>query len=99
MSQKIASVDWAKNGSRCADSGVGRKRHVALIDRLPASDGGAVEHDVFGEGVFAHFLRFDRDVLHLAARVCKAQIHEFDVFVSQALNYAACVCQSAFSYC
>jgi hypothetical protein len=99
MSQKIASVDWAKNGSRCADPGVGHKRHVALIDRLAASDGRAVEHDAFGEGVFAHFLRFHRDVLHLAKRVGKAQIHEFDVSVSQALSYAACVCHSAFSYC
>ena len=36
---------------------VGHQLHVGLVDRLPAGDRGAVEHDAVGEGVLVHRVR------------------------------------------
>src|ERR671930_2199781 len=51
------------------------------MDRLPAGNRGAVEHDAFAEGVFVDGRNVDRDVLPFAARVREAQIGVFYVVV------------------
>ena len=66
---------------------VGHEGHVRLVDRLPAGDRRAVEHDAVGE----HVLVDDRDVeghvLPLAARVGEPKVDVLDVVVLDRLEH------------
>jgi len=55
--------------------------HVRLVDRLPAGDRRAVEHEAFLEEFLVDDVDVEGDVLQLAARVGEAQIDIGDVFV------------------
>ena len=66
--------------------GVGHQHHVGLVDRLPAGDRGAVEHDAVGEHVLVDLGDVHRDVLQLALRIGEAQIDELDVVVLDLLQ-------------
>ncbi|OIQ88981.1 hypothetical protein GALL_291610 [mine drainage metagenome] len=64
--------------------GGGRIRHqfhVGLVDRLPASDRRAVEHEAFVKEVFVDQIGDDGDVLQLAAWVGEADVDVFDVLI------------------
>ena len=52
--------------------------HVALVDRLPAGDRRAIEHDALGEGIRLQRRDVLRGVMPLAARVGEAEIDVFD---------------------
>jgi hypothetical protein len=60
-------------------SGVQHQHHVGLVDRLPAGDGRAVEHDAVGEHVFVDLADVHGHVLHLAARIGEAKVDELHV--------------------
>src|SRR5262249_16876218 len=82
--EHVAYQNQGGFGIERVDAGGGRIRHqvhVGLVDRLPAGDRGAIEHDAFGEGVFFDRRDIDRDVLPLAARIGKTEIDEFHVVV------------------
>ena len=66
--------------------GIGHQHHVGLVDRLPAGDRGAVEHDAVGEHVLVDLDDVHGHVLHLALRIGEAQIDEFDVVVLDLLH-------------
>ena len=55
--------------------------HVRLVDRLPAGNRRAVEHDAVGEGLLVHDLGVHRDVLHLPPRVGEAEVDELNFLV------------------
>ena len=86
MSQLMTMVEAAKNGSMHAEVGSGIKRHVGFVDRPPAGDRGAVEHQAVGEGVLVDQRLVEGHVLPLAARIGKAQIDIFDVVVLDRLQ-------------
>ncbi len=82
--QRIADQDHRRFREERVDAGalgVGHELHVGLVDRLPAGDGGAVEHDAFAEGVLVDGGDVGSDVLPLAARVGKPKIDVFHVVV------------------
>ena len=54
MSQKIASVRLGEERIDHRGGGIGHELHVRLVDRLPAGDRRAVEHDAVGESLFVH---------------------------------------------
>ena len=74
MSQKIASVGWAKNGSMTAVSGSG----ISVMSNSLIAFQPAIEEPSNIGPVGEHVLVDDRlvegDVLHLAARVGEAQV-------------------------
>src|SRR5204863_9368689 len=55
--------------------------HVGFVDRLPAGDRGAVEHQAFREHVLVDQAGVEGDVLPLAARVGETQVDVFHVVV------------------
>jgi hypothetical protein len=57
-----------------------RENHVRLVDALPASDGGAIEHFAVAEQFLVDEPRGDGHVLLFAARVREAQVRELDLF-------------------
>ena len=59
---------------------IGHQRHVGVVDRLPAGDRRAVEHQAVGQGVFVDLRQVEGDVLPLAARVGEPPVDEFDFF-------------------
>ena len=61
--------------------GVGHQFHVRLVDRLPAGDRRAVEHEAFVEEILVDLVRHDRHVLQLAARVGETDVDVFDILV------------------
>jgi hypothetical protein len=66
--------------------------HVALVDRLPALDRGAVEHQAVVECILIDHARTHRQVLPLALRVGEAKIDPFDLLVlDHAQNLASIV--------
>ena len=72
------------------DAGRGRVRHqghVEFVDRLPAGDRGAVEHDAVGEHVLVDDRHVEGDVLPLAARIGEAEVDVFDVVVLDRLEH------------
>ena len=77
---------WAKKGSITAVSQIGHQHHVGLVDRLPAGDGGAVEHRAVGEEVVIDQRQVEGDVLPLAARIGEAEVDEFDFLVLDQLE-------------
>ena len=66
---------------------VGHEGHVGLVDRLPAGDGRAVEHDAVGEHVFVDHRHVEGHVLPLAARVRETEIDVLDVVVLDRLEH------------
>ena len=72
---------------------VGHQDHVALVDRLPAGDRGAVEHDAVAERLFIDRGDVLRGVLPLAARIGEAKVHILDGMLAEHLHHlrhAAC---------
>ena len=65
---------------------VGHEGHVGFVDRLPARDRGAVEHQAVGESVLVDQRLVEGHVLPLAARIGEAQIDIFDVVVLDRLK-------------
>ena len=65
---------------------VGHQRHVGFVDRLPAGDRRAVEHQAVGERVLVDQRLIEGDVLPLAARIGEAQVDIFDVVVLDRLQ-------------
>ncbi|MPL90543.1 hypothetical protein SDC9_36596 [bioreactor metagenome] len=57
---------------------IGDQLHVGLVDRLPAGDRRAVEHEAFLEEVLVDEVGHQRHVLQLAARVGEADVDVFD---------------------
>ena len=86
MSQLMTMVEAAKNGSMHAEVGSGIKRHVGFVDRPPAGDRRAVEHQPVGQGVLVDQPLIEGHVLPFAARIGKAQIDIFDVVVLDRLQ-------------
>ena len=72
-------------GERVHDGGgrVRDQRHVGFVDRLPACDRRAVEHDAVGERILVDEFRRHGQVLPLATGVGKAQINEVYFVVLQ----------------
>ena len=60
---------------------IGHQAHVGFVDRLPAGDRGAVEHQAFGEGILLDHAGVERHVLPLAARIGETQVDVFHVVV------------------
>ena len=67
-------------------SRVHHQRHVGFVDRLPAGDRGAVEHQSVGESVFVDQALVECDMLPLAARIGESEIDVFDVIVLDRLQ-------------
>ena len=65
---------------------VGHQFHVGLVDRLPAGDRRAVEHEAFVQEILVHLIGHDRDVLQLAARIGETDVDVFDVLVLDRLQ-------------
>ena len=80
--ENVADDDQRGSREERVHAGRGRvrhQRHVGFVDRLPAGDRGAVEHQAVGEGVFVDQRLVEGDVLPLAARIGEAQVHILDV--------------------
>jgi hypothetical protein len=60
---------------------IGHQAHVGFVDRLPARDRRAVEHQALGEDVFIDHADVERHVLPLAAWIGETQVDVFDVVV------------------
>ncbi len=69
--------------------GVQPQDHVALVDRLPAGDRRAIEHDAVAERVLLDRGDMLRSVLPLAARISKPQVHILDGVLLQHLHHLA----------
>ena len=65
---------------------VGDQRHVGLVDRLPAGDRGAVEHDAVLERIIVDEGRTHGQVLPLAARIGEPEIDIVDLVVLELLE-------------
>jgi hypothetical protein len=65
---------------------IGLEDHVALVDRLPADDRAAVEHQSVVELILAEQGRDHGQVLPLALGIGEPQIDPFDLFVLDALD-------------
>ena len=88
MLQIIASVGSV--GERIEEGRLGLRHdeHVALVDRLPAADAGAVEAQAVFEHVFVELVDGDREVLPQAGKIHEPQIDRLDVlFAAQRQNF------------
>ena len=65
---------------------IGHQRHVGFVDRLPAGDRRAVEHQPLSECVLVNEALIECDMLPLAARIGEAQIDIFDIIVLDRLQ-------------
>ena len=82
--ERVADQDHRRLGVERIDAGafrIGHELHVGLVDRLPAGDRGAVEHDALAERILLDRRDISRDVLPLAARVGETEIDVFHVVV------------------
>ena len=59
--------------------GVGQELHVGLVDRLPAGDRGAVEHEALVEEILVDEIGHHGHMLEPAARVGEADVDVFDI--------------------
>ena len=59
--------------------GLRHDEHVALVDRLPAADAGAVEAEAVLEHVLVELVDGDREVLPEAGKVHEPQVDRLDV--------------------
>ncbi len=81
--QRLQHVAEDDEGGLCGEGvharcpAIGQQDHVGLVDRLPAGDGGAVEHHALGQHVLVHGVHVLGDVLPLAARIGEAKIDIF----------------------
>ncbi|MND83021.1 hypothetical protein D3C80_748680 [compost metagenome] len=69
---------------------IGHEHHVGLVDRLPATDRGTVEHDTIGEHVLVDGGNIHRHMLQLAAWVGKAKVNELYVVFLDLFHDFAC---------
>ncbi len=82
--QHVAGDDHSGLGEERIDRGgdrVEHQAHIGLVDRLPAGDRGAVEHDALGKRVLFDHADVESHMLPLAARIGEAQVDVFDVVV------------------
>ncbi len=87
----MQSVGISVNGSTNAVSACGKQEHVALVDRLPAADAGAVEAEAFFEDFFFELRYGNREVLPDAREVHEPQIDGLDVaFTTHRQNRLRC---------
>jgi hypothetical protein len=87
--ENVAVYDHRRGGEEWIHAGRGRvrhQRHVGFVDRPPAGDRRAVEHQAVGEGVLVDQALIEGHVLPLAARIGKAQVNIFDVIVLDRLQ-------------
>ena len=77
----------AANGSITAVAAIRHQDHVALVDRLPAGDRGAVEHDAVAERFLVDRGDVLRGVLPLAARIGEAQVDILDGILAEHLHH------------
>ena len=87
--ENVAGDDHGRGREERVHAGAGRvghQRHVGFVDRLPAGDRGAVEHQAFREGLFVDQRLIEGHVLPLAARIGESQIDVFDVVVLDRLE-------------
>ena len=87
--ENVAVDDHGRGGEERVHAGrgrVGHQRHVGFVDRPPAGDRRAVEHQPVGEGVLVDQRLIEGDVLPLAARIGEAQVDIFDVIVLDRLQ-------------
>ena len=64
-----------------AAGGVQHEFHVGLVDRLPAGNGGAVEHEAFFDEVLVHQIRHERDVLKFTFWIGEADVDVVGLFI------------------
>ena len=62
--------------------GLRHEEHVALVDRLPAADAGAVEAQAVFEDVFVELVDGDREVLPDAGEIHEPQVDGLDVVLA-----------------
>ena len=65
--------------------------HVALVDRLPAGDRAAVEHEAVGQHVLVDHARGHGQMLPLALGIGEAEVDPVDLLVLDARKDRACV--------
>ena len=91
MLQIIESVGIVQKGSISRRLRLRDHQHVALIDRLPAADAGAVEAEAVLEDVLVELVDGNREVLPQAGEVHKPQIDGFDIlFPAQRQDFFGC---------
>jgi hypothetical protein len=76
---------------------IGLEDHVGFVDRLPALDRGAVEHQAVFQLVLAHDAGDHGEVLPLALGIGEAQVDPLDLFVLDLLEDVLCTSHSLFS--
>ena len=82
--QHVADDDHGGFGEERIDrrgDRIGHQAHVGFVDRLPAGDRGAVEHQAFRENVLVDHAGVEGHVLPLAARIGETQVDVFHVVV------------------
>ena len=60
---------------------IGTQDHVALVDRLPALDGAAIEHQAVFEFILTQHFGAHGEMLPFALRIGKAKINPFDLLI------------------
>ncbi len=91
MLQIIDRVGSSANGSSDGRLRLRHHQHVALVDRLPAADAGAVEAQAVLEDVLVQLVDGDGEVLPQAGKVHEPQVDRLDVlFPAQRQNFFGC---------
>ena len=88
--EHVAVDDHCRGGEKRVHArrgGVGHQRHVGFVDRPPACDRRAVEHEPVRESVLVDQGLVEGHVLPFAARVGKTQVDIFDVVVLDRLEH------------
>jgi hypothetical protein len=88
----IAHQDQHRRRAERVDIGgaeVRLQNHVALVDRLPAGDRRAVEHEAIGQHVLVDRARDHGEMLPLALGVGEPEVHPFDLIVGDLLQHLA----------
>ena len=80
MLQIIDSVGSVGEGIEHGGLGLRHEEHVALVDRLPAANAGAVEAQAVLEDVFVQLVHRNREVLPDAREVHESQVDRLDIF-------------------
>ena len=87
--ENVAVDDHGRGGEEgvhARRSRVGHERHVGFVDRPPAGDRRAVEHQALGESLLVDQRLIEGYVLPFAPRVGETQIDIFDVVVLDRLQ-------------
>ena len=88
----VAEQDQHRGGAERVDIGgleVGLQNHVALVDRLPAGDRAAVEHEAVAQLVVVDQARGHRQMLPFALGIGKSEVDPLDLLVLDALEDVA----------